>query len=303
MKKVKAIACVLMLTMLAGVFAGCSKTTKISTESFAKACEKLKLEEFDPDDDQPDYDDAEDGFYAVADEDMIEDEPEAVESLLRQIGLDEIIDPDDVTSMAFAAKCTGLSDIEDISDPEDLADLEIDGAFALQITLADDYVEDFMEYIEDMLDMADISTKDLTNKEFYSSKKDGYFRFHIDIAKFLTLVLDNDDIMDLVDSVYDTDDFEDLCNSLTGDASVSIEINGSNVFIIAGFNLNTKATVLPSFTSAFGAAMNPSKVPMNQKIVEDGIEFAVDNANSAFRGSYYDDFYDFDDYDDYDFDI
>ncbi len=297
MKKVKAIACVLMVTMLAGIFAGCSKTTKISTESFAKGCEKLKLEEFDFDDDEPDYDDIEDGIYAVADEDMIEDEPEAVESMLQEIGLDEVIDADDVTSMAIAAKCIGISDFADLSDPEDLADIQVDGAFAVQMTLADDYVEDFMEYVEDMLDMADISSKDLTNKEFYVSKKDGYFRFHIDIAKFLKLVLENEDVMDLVDSAYDSDDFEDLCNSLTGDVSVSIEINGSNIFIIAGINLNTKATVLPSFTSAFGAAMNPMKVPMNQKVVEDGIEFAVDNASSAMSGSYYDDF------DDYDFDI
>ena len=40
--------------------------------------------------------------------------------------------------------------------------------------------------------------------------------------------------------------------------------------------------------------MNPTKVPMNQKVVEDGIEFAVDNASSAMNGSYYDDFDDYD---------
>ena len=44
MKRIKVIACVLAATMLAGVFAGCSKTTKITTEKFVKACEKLKLE-------------------------------------------------------------------------------------------------------------------------------------------------------------------------------------------------------------------------------------------------------------------
>ena len=49
MKKIKAMACVLALAMVAGVLAGCSKTTTISTGNFTKACEKLGLEEFELD--------------------------------------------------------------------------------------------------------------------------------------------------------------------------------------------------------------------------------------------------------------
>jgi hypothetical protein len=112
MKKIKVLACVLTAAMVAGLFAGCSKTTTITTEKFAKACEKLKLEEFDLEDSaSPDYDDLEDGLYAVADEDYIEDNPEEIESLLSDLGIGEVIDSDDVTSFAFAAKCSGAEAI------------------------------------------------------------------------------------------------------------------------------------------------------------------------------------------------
>ena len=83
-------------------------------------------------------DDLEDGFYAVADEEAVEDGDVDVEGMLQDMGLSEIIDADDVTSFALAAKCTGLGDIEDISDIEDIADLQIDGAMAFQVSLADD---------------------------------------------------------------------------------------------------------------------------------------------------------------------
>ena len=184
--------------MISGVLAGCSKTTTIGTDKFTKICEKLKLEEFELDGDSPDTDDLEDGIYAMADADYIEDNPEQLEDFLKQIKLDDVIDVDDVESFAFAAKCTGLEDAKDvIKDPEDIADLEVDGAVAFQMTLSDDgYAEDVMEAIEDLLDEADISTKSLSGKEFYSSKKEGYFRFHIDIAKLANLVLENDDIGD-----------------------------------------------------------------------------------------------------------
>ena len=45
MKRIKAIAIVLAVSMLAGLFAGCGKTTKTTTDKFVKACSKMKLEE------------------------------------------------------------------------------------------------------------------------------------------------------------------------------------------------------------------------------------------------------------------
>ena len=278
MKRIKVIACVLAATMLAGVFAGCSKTTKITTEKFVKACEKLDLEEFDLDGSgSPDQDDLEDGIYAYADEDYIEDNPEVVESILEDLRLSEVIDADDISSFAFAAKCTGVEDAADMDEPEDLEDLVVNGAFAMQMTLADDgYAEDFMDYIDDMLNLANISTKDLSNKEFYVSKNEGYFRFHVDVAQLAKIVLDNDDIMDLVDEYSDADEFEEALNAVKGDVSVTVEINGTNIFILLGGSINEKSTTLDSFAKAFGAASNPAKVPMNKDVVAEAIEDAID---------------------------
>lgn len=287
MKKVKAMALVLAVAMISGVLAGCSKTTTIGTDKFTKVCEKLKLEEFELDGDSPDMDDLEDGIYAMADADYIEDNPEQLEDFLKQIRLDDVIDVDDVESFAFAAKCTGLEDAKDVAkDPEDIADLEVDGAVAFQMTLADaGYAEDVMEAIEDLLDEADISTKSLSGKEFFSSKKEGYFRFHVDIAKLANLVLENDDIEDYLGiySKMKDIDIEDILSELKGDVAVTVEINGKNVFILLGGALNTKPTTLNSFAKSFGAACNPVSVPMNEKLIEEMIESAVDNYLSKLK--------------------
>ncbi|MBQ1743976.1 MAG: hypothetical protein II046_03415 [Clostridiales bacterium] len=287
MKKVKAMALVLAVAMISGVLAGCSKTTTIGTDKFTKVCEKLKLEEFELDGDSPDMDDLEDGIYAMADADYIEDNPEQLEDFLKQIRLDDVIDVDDVESFAFAAKCTGLEDAKDVvKDPEDIADLEVDGAVAFQMTLADaGYAEDVMEAIEDLLDEADVSTKSLSGKEFFSSKKEGYFRFHVDIAKLAKLVLENDDIEDYL-GIYGKMkdiDIEDILSELKGDVAVTVEINGKNVFILLGGALNTKPTTLNSFAKSFGAACNPVSVPMNEKLIEEMIESAVDNYLSKLK--------------------
>lgn len=287
MKKVKAMALVLAVAMISGVLAGCSKTTTIGTDKFTKVCEKLKLEEFELDGDSPEMDDLEDGIYAMADADYIEDNPEQLEDFLKQIRLDDVIDVDDVESFAFSAKCTGLEDAKDVvKDPEDIADLEVDGAVAFQMTLADaGYAEDVMEAIEDLLDEADISTKSLSGKEFFSSKKEGYFRFHVDIAKLANLVLENDDIEDYLGiySKMKDIDIEDILSELKGDVAVTVEINGKNVFILLGGALNTKPTTLNSFAKSFGAACNPVSVPMNEKLIEEMIESAVDNYLSKLK--------------------
>ena len=308
MKRIKAVACVLAVAMLAGIFAGCSKTTKISTNKFVKACEKLKLEYFELGEDEPDVDDAEDGFYTYMDAEMIEDDEDYVEDYFSSIGLDKVIDVDDVESFAFAIKCIGIEDVEDVEEPEDVADLMLDGAIAAEITLKDDgYAEDVMDFIDETLDDFGIDTKDLTKQEYYASKKEGFVRFHVDVAKLGEIVLDNDDIMDFIDLVMDADDFEDLLNELTGDVSISIEVNGSNIFILFGGSLNTKSTVLGSFNSAFGSAANPEKIPMNKDVTNDIVDIAVEKLLGGMGSYDYDDWddyddYDWDDYDDYDWD-
>ena len=50
MKGTKTIALLLSATMLAGIFTGCAgKTTKITTDKFINACEKLDLKGFEVD--------------------------------------------------------------------------------------------------------------------------------------------------------------------------------------------------------------------------------------------------------------
>ena len=299
MKKIKAIALVLAVAMLAGIFAGCSKTTKLTTAKFTKACEKLKLEEVDIEASGGEItDDIEDGIYCVADEEYIEDEPEQVKYILDDFGLGDVIDVDDVKSIGFAIKFKGVDDLDDLDDPEDIADAVVDGAFATIIELDNNYVGDVMDFAEDMLDTYGIDTKDLTNKEYFVSKNDGYVRFHIDIAKLMKIVLENDDIMDLVGTSYDEDDFEDLCKELSGDVAVTIDVNSSCVFILVGGSLNTKPATLNSFASAFGVASNPTKIPMNNKFIEGFIEDTIENYGDLAYDDYDD--YDYDDYDDED---
>ncbi len=289
MKRIKAMAVVLTVAMLAVVFAGCANTTTISTDKFQKACEKLKLEEFDFEDDSPELDDVEDGFFAVADEDMVEEKEKDLEDMLKSFKLNGIIDTDDVESFAFAAKATGLDDIKDaMKDPEDIADLEVDGAVAFVMTLSNDgYAEDVMDAIEELLDDADIDVKDLSKQEYMASKKEGYFRCHIDIAKLAKIILENDDIMDLLEEAGDKADidFEELLGALTGDVAFTVEINGKNIFFLAGGSLNTKPTILNSFASSFGVAMNPVKVPMNTKLIEEKLDDSLDTYLSKLKNA------------------
>ena len=110
MRRVKAVSILLAVVMLASIFTGCSsgRTTKITTDKFIKACDKLGLEEYELDGKHsPDMDDLQDGFYIAADEDMVEDNEFALQLYLKMYGLDSVIDAEDIQSFAIAAKCTG----------------------------------------------------------------------------------------------------------------------------------------------------------------------------------------------------
>jgi hypothetical protein len=208
------------------------------------------------------------------------------------------------TWKGMAIKMKGFDGIGDLEDPEDLTDYEADGAFAIQIDLKENYVGDVMDFVDDMLDTYYINTKDLSGKEYYVSKNDGFVRFHVDIAKLAKIIQENDEIMDLVDENYDEDDFKDICKNLSGDVAITVEINGSNIFILAGISLNSKANTLGSFAGAFGAN-NPAKLPMNTKLIEGLIDDLIEDYSDLLTsGSGYDiDDYDFDDYDFDDYDI
>ena len=173
MKRIKIISCIVTAAMVLGLAAGCSKTKKVTTESVEKACEALDYEEYDVDDledGQLEPGDVDDGIYVVIDEDDIEDLADENESSVSSIGLDEVIEADDVESAALFIKGDGLEDFADdvdgLQDIENLADAEFELIIGMQATLKDDdKVEDIMDYLEEMLDEYDLDVDDLTAQE------------------------------------------------------------------------------------------------------------------------------------------
>ena len=267
MKKRKIAAALLAVSMLAGLFAGCSKTTNLTTEKFISACEKMGLKEFDFDGEFPSTRDVEKGFYMASDaketEDLLEDSMgNSLEEISAAAGLSDIVNSDSVKSLGIAVKVDGYKDLKKVHLDE-LEDLELDGAIAIQMTLDDNYSEDFSEYISDMLDMYDISTDDLTDKEFYTSKNESYLRLHLNVADFMQLVLDNDDITTFAEAGM-SDDLEDVIGNLTGDAALSVEVHGTNVLVVAGFSVNKDPDILKDFIKKFGVSADPLKLPMNE---------------------------------------
>ena len=277
MKRIKAIAIVLAVSMLAGLFAGCGKTTKTTTDKFVKACSKMKLEELEAEEPEIEPSNYEDGFYVTADEGSVDELSEVTDLYLSTFGLTGIVDTEDVESFALAVKLNGYEDLKDAKDLSELEDLTLDGAFAMQMTLNGEAVKDVTDNLKDMFDLYGIKTKNLSSKEYYTSKNEGYFRFHIDISKITSILTDSDELMSLACKMMDEDDAEDLAAALTGDIAVSVEVNGNNIFIIAGASLNAKSpSVFGTFAKSFGIAKNPMKLPTNEKL-------AASLADTAFK--------------------
>ena len=274
MKKNKAIAFMLAATMLAGVFSGCNRTTKVTGSKFEAACSKLDLEEIEFDyHDVPYIGSIEEGFFMSADEDQLEElagnDGRQIEKMLRQFDLFEFIDFDDIRSLEVAARCDGLEELTELDAFEDIAGIELDGALAFQMTLGEDgHAEEFMDSVKELLSIADIRTKNLTSDEFFSSKNEGYCRLHIDAKDLVAVILSDEDIVDHLSGHLDGD-LEDVIGDITGDIAVSLEINGADVFAIAGISVNKDAKVYYEFAKAFGIASDPMRLPKNEKLVQD----------------------------------
>ena len=278
MNRLKAGAALVAVSMLAGVFSGCSKTAAVTTDVFAKACDKAGIEEIDfRESFGTNTEELEDGYYFVADEDDIEESAELIDRMLYSSDLLEVIDSDNIVSFGFAAKCNGIDELNDYIG-DSIKDIEIEGAAAMQMTLdKDDYAEDIMEYFADKLDTYDIGIKDLTAKEYYSSAKEGYIRLHIDLARTSELVMDNDDIMDFLKLTMGTN-ARKLLKNMEGDLALSFEIKGENLFVIAGYAVNSDAAVYKDFVKAFGIKNDPMKLPMNEKFAQAIIDAAAEAA-------------------------
>lgn len=293
MKRIKIISCIVTAAMVLGLAAGCSKTKKVTTENVEKACEALDYEEYDVDDLQNaelDGGDVDDGFYVIIDEDAIEDMADENESSLSSMGLDEVLEADDVESAAIFMKSTGLEDFQDdvdgLQDIENLGDAEFDLVIGMQATLKDDdKVEDIMDYLEDMLDEYDLDVDDLTAQEYYRSKTEGYLKFNIDIQDLWTIAQDNDDLMDLLEEADMEDQIEDLFDSVSGNICVSYQISGNNLIVVIGAAFNSKGDSLNDMCSKLGID-NPSKLKTNEAFAEGIIDSLMSNVAKYMSYAY-----------------
>ena len=284
MKKIKAGAALMAVAMTLGLFSGCTKTSNVTTEKFARICENMGLKEFDFEDEMPKPKDVEKGYYLIADEKEAEDYlddnfGERLDEFASSFGFEGIIDTDTVKSFAFAAKCEGYKDFKNDFRLDKPGDAELDGAFAIQMTLDGNHAGEFMESITDLADDYGISLEDLTDKEFYSSEKESYLRIHLDLTQVAGLAMDNDDLTKIINAGM-SDDLEDLIGGITGDVALSIEVNGPNVLIVGGGSFNEEPAVLRDFIKAFGLSSDPLKLPMNEAFVSGLIEVCADTVKS-----------------------
>ena len=293
MKRIKIISCIVTAAMVLGLAAGCSKTKKVTTESVEKACEALDYEEYDVDDledGQLEPGDIDDGFYVVIDGDDIEDLADENEASISSIGLDEVIEADDIESAALFIKGDGLEDFADdvdgLQDIENLADAEFELIIGMQATLKDDdKVEDIMDYLEDMLDEYDLDVDDLTAQEYYRSKTEGYLKFNIDIQELWAIAQENDDLMDLLEEADMEDQIEDLFDSVSGNICVSYQISGNNLIVVIGAAFNSKGDSLNDMCSKLGID-NPSKLKTNEVFAEGIIDSLVSNVAKYMSYAY-----------------
>lgn len=293
MKRIKIISCIVTAAMVLGLAAGCSKTKKITTESVEKACEALDYEEYDVDDledGQLEPGDIDDGIYVVIDGDDIEDLADENEASVSSIGLDEVLEADDVESAALFIKGDGLEDFADdvdgLQDIENLADAEFELIIGMQATLKDDdKVEDIMDYLEDMLDEYDLDVDDLTAQEYYRSKTEGYLKFNIDIQELWAIAQENDDLMDLLEEADMEDQIEDLFDSVSGNICVSYQISGNNLIVVVGAAFNSKGDSLNDMCSKLGID-NPSKLKTNEVFAEGIIDSLVSNVAKYMSYAY-----------------
>ena len=293
MKRIKIISCIVTAAMILGLAAGCSKTKKVTTESVEKACEALDYEEYDVgdlEDGQLEPGDIDDGIYVVIDGDDIEDLADENEASVSSIGLDEVLESDDIESAALFIKGDGLEDFADdvdgLQDIENLADAEFELIIGMQATLKDDdKVEDIMDYLEDMLDEYDLDVDDLTAQEYYRSKTEGYLKFNIDIQELWAIAQENDDLMDLLEEADMEDQIEDLFDSVSGNICVSYQISGNNLIVVIGAAFNSKGDSLNDMCSKLGID-NPSKLKTNEVFAEGIIDSLVSNVAKYMSYAY-----------------
>ena len=289
MKVKKVIALILAASMVAAA-AGCAKVKKITSADFVAACDKMGAEEFDYDDmNEVEESDLEDGIYCVLDSDDIEDLYSDYESSTSSSGMsmygisapdvDSIIEADDIDNATIFAKMD--QNVDDINDPEDLADLDVNAVIGIQMTLTDtNMAADILEGMADNLDEYDIDVEDLGSDEYYVGKNEGYLKVHVSVEDFLAAFAESETYGYIEDMDVDLDAAFDL----TGDICVATYINGENLVIVIGASVNNTVEYLDEFCGYLGIP-SPSKLDSNTMVAQalcDTIDNTIGSMLAAF---------------------
>ena len=286
--KAKKIMAVLLAVSVIGSVAGCAKVKKISEEDFISACESMGAEEVDPEDDEPDSDALEDGVYMIMDHDYLEEhEDDFTSALSSSVGMygvdvpdaDAILEIDDVEEIVVFAKMD--ENIDDISDSEDISDLDVDAVVGMHITLTDaDKVEDIMNGLSDTLDEMGVNVEDLSSDEYYVGKNEGYLRFNIAAEDLIASFVDSDTAAYL--ALLDAD-IEEYLDGMTGDIAVATYINGEDMVIVFGAAVNNTVEYLDEFCG-YLKIDTPSKLDSNTTIAQAICDYIDDTIGKMLSG-------------------
>ena len=304
MKMKKLVASVLALSFMAGV-AGCSKVKSITGEEAVNVLEELGYEEIDADEmediDDPDDSLISDGFYVVMDRDYIEDKVAEVEPYIRMTGMDIGIDIDNVEEATVFLRCEGIDDADDMEEPGDLEDIEINLFGGAQITL-DEYDQDVLDDIEDGLDdllrKINVDIDDLSQDEYKLNKNSLYLRLHVSVEDFIEVLMESDFYDALLETSPDDDEAEELeeaLQNITGDISLAVYVSDGNILFIIGASLNCEPSFINEFCREAGVD-DPTDIPSSEAVTEALIDTLDDYAALlTARSSYNTDYslYDF----------
>lgn len=190
MKTRKVVALVLCASMMMGIFAGCSKVSKVDNKKMEKAADKLDADVIDDVDDMDDVD-PEDGVLLTLDKDAIEeytediddDDIEEVLDLLNDyLDTDMELDLDEIEECSMFVYGDGEENMAVVAYI-DIGNEEFAGQLFKGILDAQDDINDMIEDVADEYDIDaledfELNLKKLSKDEFYfNGKNKGYLKF------------------------------------------------------------------------------------------------------------------------------
>ncbi|MCQ2516852.1 MAG: hypothetical protein MJ094_08325 [Saccharofermentans sp.] len=274
MKMKKIVAVALTLSMVIGI-AGCSKSKKITTDSFVSVVESMGASEVKFSKlNRVDQDDIEEGVYSQFDGSDIED-MDGYEAVADRF--DFPFEAEDIVSGAVYVRATNF----DVEEPEDLEDAEIDAIIATQITLSEDMSDDVIEYYADLLDMISVDIDDLSDEEY--SEKDGTLRINVDVEDLVARIPDLS-IFQLLMAFSEEDvqnTINDVIDNASGNVCLGVYVNGESVVVVIGVGYGVTPELVGDLCSDLGLE-SPLDVDANSDIANGIMDMVEDEIMNAF---------------------